>query len=312
MARTRRGRGGLQAAPGGEERRRPLPLLRPALTPADVILGDRVAVAEHTIELAGAPVFYRHAPVEDPTPLYLHSVPTSSDDWLPFLERSGGLAPDLLGFGRSSKAGNLDYDLPAYVRFLEAFLRATEVERVSLVGHGWGAAVGLAFAQRHPDRVARLVLIDAVPLLDGFSWPRVIRHLRRPAVGELLMGAITRPLLARGLRAGARDPAAWPDERVRDVWEQFDQGTQRAILRLHRSIDPAGLAAAGAQLDQLDVPVLVLWGERDPWLDSRFAAAYAARLPDAKAELVTGAGHWPWLKEPAVIDRVVSFIRAGS
>ena len=281
------------------------------LTAGDVILGSRVAVAEHTIELAGTPVFYRRAPDAATTVLYLHSAPTSSDDWLPFLERSGGLAPDLLGFGRSGKGGNLVYTLPAYARFLESVLRAAGVERVTVVGHGWGAAIGLAFAQRHPEQIERLVILDAVPLLDDFRWPKLIRGLQRPAVGELAMGSVNRRLLARALRAGTVNPEAWTDERVELVWEQFDQGTQRAILRLHRSVDAAGLAAAGDQLGALRRPALVVWGEQDPWLAPSLGQAYTRRLPQAELELVTGAGHWPWLDQPWVIERVTDFARGG-
>src|SRR5579859_6296233 len=141
-------------------------------------------VDEHTIEVAGAPVFYRHRASAGTTVLYLHSVPTSSDDWLPFLELTGGLAPDLLGFGRSGKGGHMQYTLSAYVDFLEAVLDATETYAFNLVGHGWGGAIGLAFAQRHTDRVQRLAIIDAVPLLAGFQWPRIVRSWRVPAVGE--------------------------------------------------------------------------------------------------------------------------------
>jgi pimeloyl-ACP methyl ester carboxylesterase len=266
-----------------------------------------VAVDEHTIEVAGAAVFYRRAPARDSEVLYLHSVPTSSDDWPALLERTGGLAPDLPGFGRTSKAGNLDYSLPAYARFVEEFLDALAVRRVALVGHGWGAAIGLLFAQRHPDRVTRLAIIDAVPLLDGFEWPGIVRWLRRPGVGELLMGSVNRWLLARVLRNGGATPQAWPDERVRAVWDQFDQGTQRAILRLHRSVDAPALAGYGQDLAALTQPALVVWGERDPWLAPAFAEAYARRLPHASVERVAGAGHWPWLDQPTLVARLDAF-----
>jgi len=266
-----------------------------------------VGVDEHTIEVAGASVFYRRAPARDSEVLYLHSVPTSSDDWLELLERSGGLAPDLPGFGRTSKAGNLDYALPAYALFVEQFLDALGVSDVALVGHGWGAAIGLLFAQRHPDRVTRLAIIDAVPLLGGFEWPTIARWLRRPGVGELEMGSVNRWLLARILRRASATPAAWPDPRVNAIWDQFDQGTQRAILRLHRSVDPSALAAAGQDLADLTQPALVLWGEQDPWLAAAFADAYGQRLPHATVERVAGAGHWPWLDQPALGERVAAF-----
>lgn len=267
-----------------------------------------VGVDEQTIEVAGAPVFYRHAPATGPTVVYLHSVPTSSDDWVAFLERSGGIAPDLLGFGRSGKGGHLVYTLPAYVDFLETLLQMLDVESMVLVGHGWGAAIGLMFAQRHVERIERLVIIDAVPLLAGFQWPRLARRWRLPVVGELLMGSVNQWLLARLLRAGTVTPEAWSQERIAAVWEQFDQGTQRAILRLHRSIDPAGLAAAGAGLPDLSAPALVIWGDRDPWLSSSLADAYAQRLPHAQLEHVAQAGHWPWLDQPDVVQRVTAFV----
>jgi pimeloyl-ACP methyl ester carboxylesterase len=266
-----------------------------------------VGVDEHTIEVAGASVFYRRAPAHDTEVLYLHSVPTSSDDWQAALELSGGVAPDLPGFGRTDKAGNLDYALSAYVTFVERFLDALALRRVALVGHGWGAAMALLFAKAHPDRVARLAIVDAIPLLEGFEWPGIVRWLRRPGIGELLMGSVTRRLLARLLRHGSADPAAWPDARVAAVWDQFDQGTQRAILRLLRSVDEQALAAAGADLDGLTMPLLVVWGDHDPWLAPAFADAYGRRLGDATVEHVPGAGHWPWLEDPAVGRRLAQF-----
>ena len=267
-----------------------------------------ITIDEHTIELAGAPVFYRRAPAAGSPALYLHSVPTSSDDWLALLGQTGGVAVDLLGFGRSSKAGNLEYTLPAYADFIERFLDRLEIERVTLVGHGWGAAIGLAFAQRRPERLDRLAIIDAVPLLGGFAWPRSVAYLRRRGVGELIMGSVNRRLLARALRSGAVSAQAWPNQRVKAVWEQFDQGTQRAILRLHRSLDVEGLEQAGAGLESLSQPSLVIWGESDPWLAPDLADAYGARLPDVTVIRIPGAGHWPWLDQPSVAEYVKAFV----
>lgn len=263
-------------------------------------------VDEHTFAVGATdPVYYRSAPAPDVPPLYLHGVPTSSDDWLPFLERAGGIAPDLLGFGRSSKGGQLDFSLDGLARFLEQLLDELEVARVSVVAHQWGAAVGAVFAARNPDRVTRITALDPVPLLDGFEWPRVARYWRRPVVGELLMGATTKGMLARALRRGAISPDAWPEPRTDAVWEQFDQGTQRAIVNLHRRTAPRALEPI---LPQIKVPALVVWGERDPWLDPGLADAFGSRLQAATVERVD-AGHWPWLDRPELIDRIASFAR---
>jgi pimeloyl-ACP methyl ester carboxylesterase len=264
-------------------------------------------VDEHTIDVGGTPVFYRRGPGAADV-LYLHSAPTSSDDWLELLALTGGIAPDLPGFGRSGKAAHYDYSLTGYTGVIEQLLDALQLPRVTIVGHAWGAAAGLVFAQHHPERVDRLAIIDPIPLVDGFTWPGMVRWLRRPAIGELTMGSLNRRLLARLLRRGSTTPAAWPDSRIDAVWEQFDQGTQRAILRLHRSVDERSLAAAGGGLDELPHTTLVVWGDEDPWIAPSFADFYAARLPDAVAERVPGAGHWPWLDAPEVIGRLAAFV----
>jgi pimeloyl-ACP methyl ester carboxylesterase len=267
-----------------------------------------VHVDEHTIELGEGPVFYHSAPYEGDPVLYLHGAPTSSDDWLPFLELTGGIAPDLPGFGRSGKSGHLDYSIAGHADFLDRFLGELDIGRVKLVAHDWGAGGGLVFAQRDPDRLERLVLLDAVPLLDGFKWHGLARTWRSPVFGERVMGSTTRRVLARALRSATVRPEAWTDERLKQVWEQFDHGTQRAMLRLHRQADPSLLAGAGLGLEELDAPALIVWGERDPWFGRELAQRYADRLPHAEVEVVEGAGHWPWLDRPEVVELVATFL----
>jgi pimeloyl-ACP methyl ester carboxylesterase len=89
------------------------------------------------------------------------------------------------------------------------------------------------------------------------------------------------------------------------VWEQFDQGTQRATLRLHRSID--GTRAEGPA-DPASARALLIWGEEDPWFPVALADPYRELLPSAQLERIAEAGHWPWLDQPHVIDRVAAFL----
>jgi pimeloyl-ACP methyl ester carboxylesterase len=273
------------------------------------------AVTEHTAQIGELPVFWRSAPTpapagggQPPAPsLYVHGVPTNSDEWVAFLERTGGLAPDLPGFGRSGKPANFDYTIAGYGRFLEQYLDLVEVERVSLVVHDWGV-VGLDFAQRHPERIARLVVMNAVPLLPGYRWHRTARLWRTPLLGELAMGATTRAALRRATRAANATPGPLPDAWLDMALAHFDHGTQRAILQLYRSAPPDALARAGLDLGRLDMPALVVWGLHDPYIPARFAADYAAALPHAELLELPDAGHWWWLDRPDAIDRVVAFL----
>src|SRR5215204_317075 len=115
---------------------------------------DTAVIEVHEGEVGGLPVAWRSARGGDPPILSLHGVPDSSELWTPFLERAGGIAPDLPGFGRSAKRGDLDYSIAGYAGWLERFCDLAGLERMRLVMHDWGV-VGLAFAQRAPERVAR-------------------------------------------------------------------------------------------------------------------------------------------------------------
>ena len=167
---------------------------------------------------------------------------------------------------------------------------------------------GVLLAARQPERVQSIVMFNSVPLLPGLSWPWWARQWRIRAVGELTMGSTTKSVLTRWLRGGASNPSAWSKRRVDRVWDHFDQGTQRAILRLQRSVDGEREQAMAAALENLKVPVLVIWGERDPWWGAEVLDAYASRLPEAQIERLPNAGHWPWLDDPAATRLTLSFL----
>jgi pimeloyl-ACP methyl ester carboxylesterase len=254
-------------------------------------------ITEEHAEVAGLEIQWLRAgaaPI-----LYLHGVPTGSFDWIPFLERIGGVAPDLPGFGRSAKPGDFDYSIGGYDRFLEAFTAQLDLERFSLVVHDWGG-VGLAFAQRFPERIEKLVLFTTVPFLPGYRWHRTARGWRTPVIGELIMGFTTRRALRREL----------PRELADRAWEDFDQGTQRAILKLYRASPPDMLERAGARLGELRCPALILWPEDDPYIAAHFGHDYANALGgEAQLELVSG-GHWTWYERPELVERAATFLGA--
>jgi pimeloyl-ACP methyl ester carboxylesterase len=230
--------------------------------------------------------------------LYVHGVPTASFDWLPLLERTGGVAPDLPGFGHSAKPADFDYSIRGYDGWLEAFVAQVGLESFSLVVHDWGG-VGLALAQRFPERIERVVMFGTVPLLPGYRWHRVARAWRTPLAGELAMGFTTRRGFRRVLPPAVADRA----------YDCFDHGTQRAILKLYRASPPEALARAGVRLGELRCPALIMWPTRDPYIGEEFGPRYADALGGEAQLQMVDTGHWSWHERPELVERAAAFLR---
>ncbi|HEU4735633.1 MAG TPA: alpha/beta hydrolase [Solirubrobacterales bacterium] len=270
------------------------------------------AIEEGELVVDGVGVFYRRVPGEGIPTVYCHGNPTHGEDWLPFLERGGpAIAIDMPGWGRSDRPdpARFDYSMFGLAAFLERCLGELGVGRRKLVVHDWGC-VGLIGAQRRPDLVERLVVMNAVPLLPGYRWHWVAQIWRRRGLGELANATATKSSMGLIMRQLSGDRRAMPPQFLEMIWRHRDQGTNAATLALYRHADPDRLALAGRDLKRLSCPSLVIWGANDPFLRPSFGEAYANALPSSRLEIVPGAGHWPWIDDARVVGTVLDFLGA--
>jgi pimeloyl-ACP methyl ester carboxylesterase len=268
------------------------------------------AIEERELVLDGIKVFYRRVPGEGTPVVYCHGNPSHGEDWVPFMERGGpSIAIDMPGWGRSDHPSpdRFDYSMDGLSAFLERCLDELGVGQRKLVVHDWGS-LALIGAQRRPELVEKLVVINVIPLLPGYRWHWVAQIWRRRGLGEFANATTTKRGMGLIMRQARGDHSAMPPEFLDMVWDHWDKGTRDATLALYRHADPSRLAAAGADLGRLSCPTLILWGDGDIYLPTKFADAHAAVLPDAEVEIVSGAGHWPWIDDQRVVDRVVNFI----
>lgn len=270
-----------------------------------------MAITERTVDVDGIDVFLRESAGEGTPTVFVHGNPTSSTDWIPFMERMSGpaVALDLPGWGRSGRPdrAGFDHSLGAYADFTERFLDQVVGGSYKLVVHDWGG-LALVPAQRHPDRVERLVVMNTVPYNAGYRWHWLARLWRRRGVGEALNATRSKLATEQLMRLARYDHRPLPDDFIDGVWSNWDKGTSRAILGLYRSADPDVLAAAGSRLDDLTCPTAILWSTDDPYIGIEQARWYEAALPGARLELIEDAGHWLWLDRPEVIDKVVEHL----
>jgi len=250
----------------------------------------------------------------DEAAVFVHGNPGSGEDWRALVEGAGGfmraLAPHMPGFGRADEPAGFDYTVDGYARHLGRLIEAAGIRRVHLVLHDFGGPWGLAWAARHPAQVASVTLVN-IGVLRGYRWHFLARIWRTPLLGELFMATTTRAGFRALLRIG--NPRGLPREFVDRMYSDFDAGTRRAILRLYRAtgaIDALS-KALHATLRPLDLPALVVWGDRDPYLPARFAEAQRETFPRAHVVHLADSGHFPYADNPAAVaDAVLPFLRA--
>jgi pimeloyl-ACP methyl ester carboxylesterase len=265
----------------------------------------------HYVRVEGTNIRYIDAGHGTPV-IFLHGLAASMYAWrdnLAPVESAGFrvIAFDNRGFGSSDKPAhgytNQDYD-----RILVAFMDSLHLPDAVLVGHSMGGAIAAQCAIVHPGRVRGLVLIDAAGF--GVRKPMLLRMVAWPGVGALVAGLRSRWITARILKSTYADAdrvhPADVDQYYAPVAEPDFGRALRGVLHEFR------FDALIGQLANIQVPALVLWGERDKWIPARVGRALAGELPRAAYLPVANAGHALPEEAPAEVNRMlIAFLKDG-
>jgi pimeloyl-ACP methyl ester carboxylesterase len=217
-------------------------------------------------------------------------------------------AVDLPGQGYTTlKRHRFRYDLDAMAGALGSFLDAVGLFSASIVGHSWGGGWSLYFAERHPERVDKLVLIDSTGLDVTASWDW--RPLELPIVGELEGKLIRKQDYARTLRKAFAHPDRVTAEVVDEDWAPFSRReNRRALWTSQRNLD---YSRTERLLASVRSPTLIVWGDQDRWDEPWQATALARRIPGATARILPGCGHNVHEDCPTQVNSVVAGFLGG-
>jgi pimeloyl-ACP methyl ester carboxylesterase len=152
------------------------------------------------------------------------------------------------------------------------------------------------------------VLINTGVLI-GFEMHRVGKLWARPVVGELVMALTSRRSFNKAMREA--NPKL-PQGEIDRMYDDYDRGTRKLILRLYRNrTNDDLLEAAAAHFATLDRPALVVWGAGDPFVPLRHAEQQRKAFPRAEVVVLEDSSHWPFLDDPeGVAAAVLPFLRA--
>ncbi len=251
-----------------------------------------------------------------PAILLIHGFGSSTYTWRhliePLAERHRVIAVDLLGFGFSDKP-DIEYSMDLFSRQVLALLDELQIKRAVFVGNSMGGKISLHTALAAPERVEKMILIDAAAYPRGSAGrPLLLSLAAKPCVGEFLSNFNSPGRVRAMLQDAYYDHSKVSDADVDAYYAPLrTEGGSRAALSLLRSDDFGGDLAAG--LPTIQIPALILWGAEDTWIPVSNARRLHEDLPRSELKIFVGTGHTPQEESPElVLPAIQAYLRGGA
>jgi pimeloyl-ACP methyl ester carboxylesterase len=260
---------------------------------------------------SGGAVAYREEG-EGPPVVLIHGFPQSAHVWrhaVPMLaSRFRVLVPELLGTGASDRPAGVRLDLVAQAGYLGELLDGLGIERCAVIGHSFGGGIAQLLALDRPG-------VDAMVLLASTAfdaWPTAVTREIQDTPPEQEV----EELIAAGMRASLRYGMVEPDRLPPDDVETYVRAWSgpegvASFLRFARQIDGLGLLERTEDLGRLEIPVLLFWGEQDPFYPPSVAERLNEAIPSSTLGLVPGCGHFLLDEAPeTLVPMMFEYLRA--
>jgi pimeloyl-ACP methyl ester carboxylesterase len=260
-----------------------------------------------------------------PLVILLHGFPEFWYSWrrqVPALAEAGfrAVAPDLRGYNESARPpGVRNYRIELLVDDMAEFIAHLGTDRATVVGHDWGGAIAWILAMRRPERVQRLVILNA-PHPAAFvrelaTWEQKLRSwymlfFQLPLLPEWLLRAGDFALVGRMFRRDPVHPEAFTSEDIRRYKKALSRpGALTAALNYYRALFRFGRDKL-RDVRPISAPTLLIWGERDRALVIRNTEGVDRWVPGIRVERIADSSHWVQNDAPERVNRLlIEFLR---
>jgi pimeloyl-ACP methyl ester carboxylesterase len=254
------------------------------------------------VNALGVNIHYQDTgPSKNPIPiLFLHGFGASLQTWDTWSQSLSNeyrvISVDLPGFGLTGEDPSGIYTDERSVEVLEAFLKALQISKVVLVGNSMGGKFAWQFTARYPNQVAKLVLISP----DGYASPGIEygKKTEIPAIAQLYRYFFSKTFLAMNLEPAYANPKTLNDDLVNRYYDlMLAPGVRGAILaRMQQTVlkDPV------PSLANIQVPTLLIWGEKDAFIPISNSNDYLKVMPNVKRVSLPNIGHLPQEEQPTI------------
>lgn len=216
------------------------------------------------------------------------------DAWAKLLDgRYRVIRFDLPGHGLTGPNPSGDYSGGAFVDVVERVRAKMGAAHMTLAGNSMGGGVAWRYALAHPDRVDRLILVDAAgqPPAGPHTPPLAFRVAQTPGLRDLAAIITPRDLIAKTMPDAFYNRALATDAQIDRYWEmlRYPGNRQATITRFNTPNEPA----SPAQLHTLRMPVLILWGADDKLIPASAGAWFHEQIPGSRLTVYPQTGHIP-------------------
>jgi pimeloyl-ACP methyl ester carboxylesterase len=258
-----------------------------------------------------------------PLVILLHGFPEFWYSWrhqIPALAAAGFriLAPDLRGYNESDKpAGVANYDIDILAADVVGLIRDAGVDRAAVVGHDWGGGIAWHVALRHPEVVERLVILNAphpALFLRELRTPAQLRKswymffFQLPWLPEWYLRRGNFAVIDRVL--GSAAPGTFTADNIQAYKNALAQpGALTAAINYYRAAFRR-LRSVARVLHPIQIPTLMIWGERDRYLGIRLTEGLDEWVTNLRIERLPNSSHWVQNDAPEQVNELlIQFLR---
>lgn len=255
------------------------------------------------IDIAGMQVHLRdEGPRDDPEPIILiHGTGASLhtwDGWVDALKSERRVVRfDLPAFGLTGPDPEDKYTIEHYAAFIVAVLDTLKIEQSVLVGNSLGGYIAWATTILYPNKVTKLVLVDA----SGYPYaaksvPLAFKLARTPIIKDVVKNILPRSLIEGSVKNVYGNPELVTDELVDRYYDLATrEGNRRALSLRFKQTIPGPLIE---RLDEINIPTLILWGEKDNLIPLIFAKQFSQDIKHNQLMTFPALGHVPHEEDP--------------
>lgn len=267
------------------------------------------APASKQVEVFGQKIHYVEAG-SGPTVILLHGLGGDASNWaltVPALAKSFHVfVPDQIGFGASDKP-MINYRVATLVDFLDGFYKKTGITKAVVVGNSLGGWTAMAFTLAHPDKVERMVLVDAAGLSP--------KHTGTPDIDRNALQALNPSTLAGTkalLQTILANKAIATDEFVAQAFAQHMQRNDGYTINQFIDSVLRGEDFLDGKLGSIKIPTHVIWGREDGLTPLATGKVMAGDIPGAEMTVLDHCGHVPQIECAAAFNAaLLKFLNSG-